>query len=141
MATDSSRRIDLVLDCGANRVPFSADGSAGGDGLRMEGDPRYPAHCSACDAVCCRLTVVLDANDDIPAHLTTTLPEGPRVMAKGEGGWCVALDAERMNCGIYEIRPAGCRRFVMNGPYCRAVRDDYAMEAALAASLRERPGR
>lgn len=84
------------------------------------------AHCATCDAVCCRLTVVLEPEDDIPAHLTAQLPEnGLRVMAHLEDGWCAALDRTHMNCGIYENRPAECRRFVMGGPYCNAVRTEY----------------
>lgn len=88
------------------------------------------AHCSRCEAVCCRLTVVLQPEDDIPAHLTAYSPEGLRVMARGEDGWCVALNGTRMNCGIYETRPSVCRRFVMNGPYCRAIRTEYSDPAA-----------
>lgn len=49
-------------------------------------------------------------------------------MAHAEDGWCVALDRTRMNCGIYENRPAVCRRFFMGGPYCRAIRSDYAKQ-------------
>lgn len=82
--------------------------------------------CERCVAVCCRLTVVVQPGDDIPEHLTTHLPTGPRVMARDASGWCVALDHERMNCGIYERRPDVCRCFVMNGPYCRALRIDYS---------------
>ncbi len=82
-------------------------------------------HCTSCDAVCCRLTVVLGSEDDVPAHLTTRL-HGLRVMARDPEGWCVALDGQRMNCRIYASRPAICRSFVMGGPYCRAVRDEYA---------------
>lgn len=81
--------------------------------------------CSRCAAVCCRLTVVLQPDESIPDHLTTHSPEGLRVMKHGKDGWCVALDGTRMNCGIYESRPSACRRFVMNGAYCRAVRKDY----------------
>lgn len=81
-------------------------------------------HCTSCDAVCCRLTVVLGSEDDVPSHLTTRL-HGLRVMARDTEGWCVALDGERMNCRIYASRPAVCRSFVMGGPYCRAVRDEY----------------
>ena len=87
------------------------------------------ADCTRCDAVCCRLTVVLQVEDNIPAHLTTHLESGLRVMAHGEDGWCAALDRTRMNCGIHENRPAVCRRFVMNGPYCRFVRKNYAEQA------------
>ena len=84
------------------------------------------AHCARCDAVCCRLTVVLQPEDAIPEHLTTHLESGLHVMARDDEGWCAALDGARMNCGIYESRPSVCRRFVMNGPYCRQVSDDYA---------------
>lgn len=133
MPTDTSRRIDIILDYGPGL------GDPPGVGLLDERDddsrrdastPDDEASCSACNAVCCRLTVVLDAADDVPARFTTVLPGGLRVMAKGADGWCVAMDAARMNCGIYENRPSGCRRFAMNGPYCRAVRMDFAMEMA-----------
>ncbi|HEY1141394.1 MAG TPA: YkgJ family cysteine cluster protein [Lysobacter sp.] len=89
-----------------------------------------PADCGRCDAVCCRLTVVVQPEDHIPSHLTTELPGGLRVMAKDEDGWCVAMDGSRMNCGIYDSRPDVCRRFVMGGPYCNAIREDYAREHA-----------
>ncbi|XRD91035.1 YkgJ family cysteine cluster protein [Dyella nitratireducens] len=85
-------------------------------------------HCTRCDAVCCRLVVVLEPGDNIPDHLTTHLPQGHRVMAHGDDGWCVALDRTHMNCGIYENRPAVCRRFFMGGPYCKAIRAEYAKQ-------------
>ncbi|WP_329957143.1 YkgJ family cysteine cluster protein [Xanthomonas melonis] len=81
--------------------------------------------CERCDAVCCRLTVLVDPSDRIPHHLTSVTQEGWRVMARDEEGWCVAIDAARMCCSIYETRPAICRRFVMSGPYCRDVRAIY----------------
>lgn len=84
-----------------------------------------PLHCSACDAVCCRLTVVVQPEDGIAEHLTTRLG-GLRVMARDPEGWCVAMDAARMCCSIYDARPNVCRRFTMGGPYCEAVREDYA---------------
>jgi Fe-S-cluster containining protein len=86
--------------------------------------PELPL-CASCDAVCCRLTVVLQPEDRIPAHLTEHSPAGLTVMARDAEGWCVAIDAARMCCSIYETRPDVCRRFVMSGPYCRAVRTDY----------------
>jgi uncharacterized protein len=92
------------------------------------GHMKGAAHCSTCDAVCCRLIVVLEPGDNVPADLTTHLAEGPRVMAHHEDGWCVAMDRTHMNCGIYENRPAACRRFFMGGPYCKAVRSDYAKQ-------------
>lgn len=84
--------------------------------------PERHARCDACQALCCRLTVVLQAGvDDVPAHLTTHLESGLPVMARDEDGWCSAMDRTHMNCGIYEQRPATCRRFVMDGPYCRTI--------------------
>ena len=87
-------------------------------------DPPVPL-CARCDAVCCRLTVVVQPEDRIPAHLTTQTPAGLTVMARDEEGWCVAIDAARMCCSIYDTRPDVCRRFTMSGSYCLAVRTDY----------------
>lgn len=94
-----------------------------------------PARCDACDAVCCRLTVVLSEADRIPGHLATWTPEGLHVMARDEEGWCVALDGARMSCSIYDSRPEVCRRFAMDGPYCREVRADYADRRARGIPL------
>lgn len=94
--------------------------------------------CAACDAVCCRLTVVLLPGDDVPERLTTWTDEGLHVMAHDEDGWCVAVDGARHCCSIYETRPAICRKFAMGGPYCRAVRAEYAAESA-AHSTRNIP--
>ncbi|TBR14388.1 MAG: YkgJ family cysteine cluster protein [Lysobacter sp.] len=88
--------------------------------------PDPDIQCSRCDAVCCRLTVVVMPEDAIPGHLVETTPEGLRVMARDEDGWCVAIDSARMCCSIYETRPAICRKFSMGGPYCAAVREDHA---------------
>ena len=82
--------------------------------------------CARCDAVCCRLTVVLQTEDDVPERFTDITDAGLLVMARDEEGWCVAIDESRMCCSIYETRPDVCRRFVMAGPYCRGIRDDYA---------------
>ena len=92
-------------------------------------------HCDACDAVCCRLTVVLGTDDDIPERLTDYTAAGLHVMARDEEGWCVAIDAARMCCSIYESRPEVCRRFAMGGPYCREVRADYADRRARGIPL------
>lgn len=81
--------------------------------------------CSRCEAVCCRLTVVVLPEDDVPRHLVARDAHGLEVMARGEDGWCVALDPLRMTCGIYDRRPGVCRRFAMGGGYCRATRKDY----------------
>lgn len=81
--------------------------------------------CARCDAVCCRLTVVLQPEDRIPAHYTTQTAAGLHVMARDDEGWCVAIDAAHMRCSIYDSRPDVCRRFAMSGPYCRELRADY----------------
>jgi hypothetical protein len=83
-------------------------------------------HCSGCDAVCCRLVVVLLPGDDVPMRLTTVTEAGLDVMARDADGWCVALDPATHRCTIYETRPHMCRKFVMGGAYCREVRNDYA---------------
>lgn len=85
-----------------------------------------PPLCARCDAVCCRLTVVLQPDDRVPAHLTARTQAGLDVMARDEDGWCVAVDAAHMRCSIYDTRPGVCRRFAMSGPYCREVRADYS---------------
>lgn len=96
--------------------------------------PKLPL-CASCDAVCCRLTVVLQPEDRIPAHLTTCTPAGLTVMARDAEGWCVAVDGARMCCSIYETRPDVCRRFAMSGPYCQAVRADYLDHTARGIPL------
>ena len=81
--------------------------------------------CGRCDAVCCRLTVVVMPEDDVPRHLVERSEQGLEVMAHDEDGWCVAVDPARMCCGIYEQRPAICRKFAMGSAYCRDERDRY----------------
>lgn len=92
-------------------------------------------HCSECDAVCCRLTVVLTPEDRIAEHLTAYTDRGLHVMARDEEGWCVALDSARMCCSIYATRPGICRKFAMAGPYCIDVRTDYASRRARGIPL------
>lgn len=91
--------------------------------------------CSRCDAVCCRLTVVLMPEDQVPARYTTRDEQGIEVMARSEDGWCVAIDQSRMCCSIYEQRPSICRKFHMGGAYCREVRADYAEQTARGIPL------
>ena len=82
--------------------------------------------CSRCDAVCCRLTVVLQPEDRIPAHLTAITDAGLEVMARDEEGWCVAVDGAHMRCSFYVSRPQVCRRVVQSGPDCEDIQADYA---------------
>ena len=81
--------------------------------------------CDRCDAVCCRLTVVLRDTDVVAPELVALGSVGERTMAHRPDGWCVALDSAH-RCSIYATRPEACRRFTMAGPYCLAVRVDYA---------------
>lgn len=82
--------------------------------------------CSSCQAVCCRLTVVLAADDQIAEHLISRGENGVATMAHGNDGWCVALDRVNMCCSIYEQRPSVCRKFAMGGGYCRLEREKFA---------------
>ncbi|HZF96800.1 MAG TPA: YkgJ family cysteine cluster protein [Pseudoxanthomonas sp.] len=81
--------------------------------------------CGRCDAVCCRLTVVLMPEDAVPGHLTERSAHGVPIMARDEEGWCVAIDARRMRCSIYDSRPRICRSFARGGAYCRDVRESH----------------
>lgn len=102
----------------------------------MTREENHPALCQRCDAVCCRLTVVLTAQDTVSADLTAVTGQGLTVMARTDDGWCVAMDTTRMACSIYADRPSACRRFVMGGPYCRCVRGDYAHRRSNQIPLR-----
>ena len=81
--------------------------------------------CTACDAVCCRLTVVVMPEDEVPRHLVERNDHGVEVMAHGEDGWCVAVDPLRMCCSIYDQRPGICRKFAMGSEYCVEERESY----------------
>ncbi len=86
-------------------------------------DPKV--HCGDCDAVCCRLTVVVMPEDKVPRMLVERDDHGIEVMGRGEDGWCIALDHQNMRCGIYASRPSACRRFTMGAGYCRDEREAY----------------
>jgi uncharacterized protein len=105
------------------------------DRMQPDGCVKRAAHCTECNALCCRLIVVLGPDDNIPGHLTTHLPNGSRVMAHAEDGWCIAMDRSRMNCSIYESRPADCRRFAMGGAYCNAIRSEYTAQRSRSIDI------
>ena len=101
----------------------------------MHSDPSHPAdyancdldidpaiHCSRCEAVCCRLTVYVMADDPTPAWLLDQDEHGMDVMRRLDDGWCAALDRKTMRCSIYTLRPQVCRDFDMGGADCRQVR-------------------
>ncbi|WP_238389754.1 YkgJ family cysteine cluster protein [Pseudoxanthomonas koreensis] len=82
--------------------------------------------CRRCDAVCCRLTVVVMPEDrGVPRWLVERNAQGVEVMARDEDGWCAAIDPQRMSCSIYADRPAICRSFAMGGAYCLDIRATY----------------
>lgn len=84
--------------------------------------------CTACDAVCCRMTVMLSPGDRVPPALVELDDFGIEVMGKNEEGWCIALDQRHMRCSIYELRPAACRDFEMGAESCRSERKAYATQ-------------
>ena len=91
--------------------------------------------CSACDAVCCRLTVVVMPEDVVPRQFVERTGMGLEVMARDEEGWCVALDHRRMCCSIYDQRPGICRKFAMGSAYCRSEREIYREQVARGIPL------
>lgn len=95
--------------------------------IEMDDDQRVDpdVSCDRCDAVCCRLTVVVMPEDRVPSQYVERSERGPDVMARGEDGWCIALDPLRMCCSIYEQRPGICRKFAMGSAYCRDERANY----------------
>jgi Fe-S-cluster containining protein len=81
--------------------------------------------CSTCEAVCCRLTVVLMPDDHVPAWLIDRDLHGMETLAKGEDGWCAAVDPNTSRCTIYEDRPSICRKYAMGSPSCRDERQKW----------------
>ncbi|MEO8747426.1 MAG: YkgJ family cysteine cluster protein [Rhodanobacter sp.] len=79
-------------------------------------------HCSTCEAVCCRLTVVLMPEDHVPGWLVDHDEHGLEILAKGEDGWCAAVNPLTSGCTIYADRPGICRKYAMGSPSCRDER-------------------
>ena len=82
--------------------------------------------CASCTARCCKLEVMLMAEDDIPVRFTETDAWGGTVMARLDDGWCAALDRQTMLCTIYERRPTICRDFELGGHDCLTERSNPA---------------
>jgi Fe-S-cluster containining protein len=80
-------------------------------------DPKIT--CANCEAVCCRLEVLLITDTGVPDEFIATDKWGGMTMARSETtGWCSALDPYTRLCRIYENRPWVCREFQMGGPEC-----------------------
>lgn len=101
----------------------------------VEPDIDLQVSCGNCDAVCCRLTVVVMPDDRVPRHLVERGEHGVDTMARGEDGWCAALDPVAMCCGIYEQRPSVCRKFAMGSAYCRDERERYRSHYSIPMQL------
>jgi uncharacterized protein len=86
--------------------------------------------CSACDAVCCRLEVMLLGDNEVPEHLTSEDEWGGWTMRRLDDGWCAALNRNDMRCTIYEHRPFICRDYQMGDSDCVEERRRYASTAA-----------
>jgi Fe-S-cluster containining protein len=98
------------------------------DDMNRDIDPAV--RCDACDAVCCRLTVLVLTGDDVPSWFTVHDEHGLEQMARHEDGWCAALDRDTMRCTIHARRPRICRDFAMGGGACRDERDAWYRPAA-----------
>nr|WP_258015316.1 YkgJ family cysteine cluster protein [Stenotrophomonas maltophilia] len=92
-----------------------------------------PIDCRRCDAVCCRLPVLLQPGDHVPGQFLSRDTHGRAVMARNEEGWCAAIDPYHLRCTIYSQRPAICRQFSMGGDDCRRERQDYLRQAESCA--------
>ena len=88
-----------------------------------------PVKCSACEAACCRLEVLLITDTGVPEGFIKTDKWGAMSMRRLDDGWCSALDRASMLCRIYDRRPWICREFEMGGIECLSARasNDVAM--------------
>lgn len=110
---------------------YRGAGRTAWDNGRVQTDPAI--QCSACQACCCQLPVLVLPGDAPPEHFLDEDKDGYLIMGKADDGWCLALDRERMCCSIYEQRPFVCREFAMGGGDCADVREDWRR---IAVSLR-----
>ncbi|MCF6323580.1 MAG: YkgJ family cysteine cluster protein [Gammaproteobacteria bacterium] len=82
--------------------------------------------CSKCEAVCCRLEVLLLADTGVPEQFVEFDPWGGGRMRRLDDGWCAALDRNTLHCTIYDRRPFICRELDMGGDECVSIRKDHA---------------
>jgi Fe-S-cluster containining protein len=62
-----------------------------------------------CRTVCCALAYALSPQD-IREGIRWSLGK-PFMNARGADGYCIHLDRDKLNCNIYEQRPAVCRQY------------------------------
>ncbi|MBO9664087.1 YkgJ family cysteine cluster protein [Dokdonella sp.] len=86
--------------------------------------------CTGCEAVCCRLPVLLMPGDAVPLWAIDVDEYGLEHMAQRDDGWCTALDRDTMRCTIYAQRPQVCRDFAMGGAGCLIERAEWYGDAA-----------
>lgn len=92
--------------------------------------------CERCEAVCCRLQVLLMPGDKVPRWLTDVDEHGLECMARRDDGWCTALDRATMRCSIYAQRPQLCRDVAAGGASCLAERAQWHGGAAHGRDFR-----
>ncbi|UZE94573.1 YkgJ family cysteine cluster protein [Alkalimarinus alittae] len=81
--------------------------------------------CSNCEAICCRMEVMIITDTGVPDRYIKTDKWGGETMDRLSDGWCAALDRNTMMCSIYENRPLICREFAMGEDECIDARNDY----------------
>jgi len=79
--------------------------------------------CASCQAICCRLEVMLITDTGVPDRFIEMDKWGGMSMARLDDGWCAALDRDSMRCMIYENRPFICREYEMGGYECISERE------------------
>ncbi|WP_370301522.1 YkgJ family cysteine cluster protein [Alkalimarinus coralli] len=84
------------------------------------------ATCSSCEAICCRMKVMIITDTGVPDHYIDTDKWGSETMARLDDGWCAALNRNTMMCSIYEKRPLICREFAMGEDECVSARSNYS---------------
>ncbi|MFD2231855.1 YkgJ family cysteine cluster protein [Alkalimarinus sediminis] len=84
-----------------------------------------PITCSNCEAICCRMEVMIITDTGVPDRFIKTDKWGGETMNRLDDGWCAALNRNTMMCSIYESRPLICREFAMGESECIDARHDY----------------
>jgi len=78
--------------------------------------------CSNCQAICCRLEVMIISDTGVPEEHIAFDEWGGETMNRLDDGWCSAVDRETYMCTIYENRPWACREFEMASFECETER-------------------